>query len=318
MDGCGGTLKLFVLVFASTYVGFQHAEAGPRIAGRLAAGQPDALIAAALAKGLRPSLPPERALDPMNLLMTLAKPPETLDINGDSVLSTAEVAAAVRGALNAPLFSEADAAAWLREAAGGNLNISLGMLSDLRGDAGFAEATHRHFAALLAAEPQKFSRFSQQAALMWSELALQNATRGVAARIAAFTGRTVSAVTSGEPLQVIRYTVGGHYAPHSDSGWPGHRTLSILIYLHRPEAGGETCFLPGELLPSLLAKGLESYSLRCSNALEAEGALCLAPARGEAVVWPNLWRGDGTLELPGAHAACPVRSGEKWVASAWL
>ena len=32
-----------------------------------------------------------------------------------------------------------------------------------------------------------------------------------------------------------------------DSGWPGHRRLSFLVYLQAPIKGGETCLLrPGE------------------------------------------------------------------------
>ena len=28
-----------------------------------------------------------------------------------------------------------------------------------------------------------------------------------------------------------------------DSGWPGHRLVSLLLYLRAPDAGGETCLL---------------------------------------------------------------------------
>ena len=46
-----------------------------------------------------------------------------------------------------------------------------------------------------------------------------------------------------EPLRVLRYGQHGHYAQHSDSGWPGHREVSFLFHLRAPESGGETCLL---------------------------------------------------------------------------
>ena len=33
-------------------------------------------------------------------------------------------------------------------------------------------------------------------------------------------------------------------AATKDSGWPGHRDVSVLLYLRAPKGGGETCLLP--------------------------------------------------------------------------
>eukprot|EP00931_Biecheleriopsis_adriatica_P101601 TRINITY_DN76704_c0_g1_i1.p1 TRINITY_DN76704_c0_g1~~TRINITY_DN76704_c0_g1_i1.p1 ORF type:complete len:134 (-),score=10.61 TRINITY_DN76704_c0_g1_i1:170-544(-) len=108
---------------------------------------------------------------------------------------------------------------------------------------------------------------------------------------------------------------------HSDTGWPGHRLVSLLVYLRTPDAGGETCFFPEnsrsfeKILSDVPAS---AYVRNCADILRSAGATCVSPAKGEALAWRNAWRNDGSLEVPGPHAACPVRSGEKWVGSAWF
>ena len=116
-------------------------------------------------------------------------------------------------------------------------------------------------------------------------------------------------------MQVIHYSPLGHYAVHSDSGWPGHRSVSLVIYLKVPLKRGETCFVPQ--VPLLQAHGLE-YAQRCKELQVSAGGLCPAVRKGDALIWANKWNQDGRLEVPGAHVACPVLQGTKWVASAWL
>ena len=287
-------------------------EAAPfrHVPSLLSAAECEALVAAAHGQGLRPSLKPERALDPMPLLAALDRPPETLDLDGDGVVDSSEAAVAVRSVLNAPLFAAEDASAWLL-ASVGTPSVSVSSLPQLRTDVAFTSATRRFFAELFAASPEKFSRLSEQAPLSWQQLRAENATRSVARRVAALTRVPEREVAAGEPLQVIRYGPGGHYSAHSDSGWPGHRPLSVLIYLRAPGPGfgGETCFVSEAALQAPAATA--GYAQRCARVLEAAGSTCFTPARGDALVWANVWEtGEtGGLQVPGAHAACPVLPG---------
>eukprot|EP00927_Polykrikos_kofoidii_P048563 TRINITY_DN42827_c0_g1_i1.p1 TRINITY_DN42827_c0_g1~~TRINITY_DN42827_c0_g1_i1.p1 ORF type:complete len:413 (-),score=56.20 TRINITY_DN42827_c0_g1_i1:268-1506(-) len=321
--------------------------------GFLTGAECRALIAAAREAGLQPSLKTDRALDPLPLATALSRSRE-LDLNADGTLDAREVAVAVRRTLNAPLFDDADARKWLL-AAVGKLNVSTSLLPSLLDNIVFAGQTRRFFQEMLTSRPEKFSRFSEQAPLQWADLAssTDNVTRGAAERLvwllsdldaddrrdgsvvsrnasrAAAAGASSAAANTfdGEPLQVIHYGARGHYAPHSDSGWPGHRPFSVLVYLETPPrddpaAGGETCFLPLAKSPADLhiARRVDAaaYARRCAPSLVAtRAATCVTPALGDAVVWHSHWRGSSGLEVPGAHVACPLLRGEKWVASAW-
>ncbi|CAE8619904.1 unnamed protein product [Polarella glacialis] len=296
----------------------------------------ESLVQEALQRGLRPSLPRERALDPTPLLSALAGP-GALDRDGDGIIDAAEAAAAARSKLNAPLFSLTDARVWLGAAGGGGgPNISASWLARPENAALFASESRRVFAKLLDHRPEKFSRHSSQAPLPWAALTRAGAlTAAVPSKLAALVQNMARLQDAspllqhqhhqqlqGEPMQVIRYTRGGHYAPHSDSGWPGHREVSLLVYLRTPEVGGETCFFPdgddGAIVGVLQGVPASTYFRRCAQLLRAAGATCVSPSRGDALAWRNKWRNDGSLELPRAHAACPVQVGEKWVASAWV
>lgn len=293
------------------------------------------LVAAALEEGLRPSLSKERVLNPaplLSLLAALSRGSGSLDVNGNGVIESSEAAGAVRAVLNAPLFSTSDASMWLTSIAGAP-NISVAWLAMPAHSAHFAARTRRVFERLLHVRPEKFSRFSKQVPLDWSKLEnSREATSNVAAKLASFAESSVLQSRSNvaidaermlqvEPMQVIRYTRGGHYAPHSDSGWPGHRTVSLLVYLSVPQLGGETCFFPdgqGAGIEAIKGISLASYFAQCAQLMVAAGATCVSPAQGDVLAWQNTWQLGGALEVPRAHVACPVTQGEKWVASAWL
>jgi prolyl 4-hydroxylase len=108
---------------------------------------------------------------------------------------------------------------------------------------------------------------------------------------------------NGEGLQVMRYGVGGEFRPHFDYFAPeesgsavhlakgGQRVMTVLMYLHTPEEGGETVF------PELKMK---------ATAL-----------RGHAVAFHNV-APDGKLDPLTLHGGLPVLKGEKWIATKWI
>lgn len=109
--------------------------------------------------------------------------------------------------------------------------------------------------------------------------------------------------THAEPLSVLRYLPGEEYKPHYDhfavdaAGAPqvqdrnGQRRATVFAYLSDVEAGGETDF------PRLAVK--------------------VAPAKGKAVAFLNC-DARGRPDPDTLHAGCPVRRGEKWLATLWF
>jgi prolyl 4-hydroxylase len=109
-------------------------------------------------------------------------------------------------------------------------------------------------------------------------------------RIAAASGTTPE---QGEPLQILRYGVGGEYKPHFDSipGFSNQRALTMLVWLNEEYEGGETWFNT----PQLALKGQP----------------------GDAVLFRNVGE-DGRRDPKSAHAGLPVKEGEKLLASKWI
>lgn len=105
-----------------------------------------------------------------------------------------------------------------------------------------------------------------------------------------------------ETLQGQRYTSGQQYQLHCDtfpvnsSYWPemraqgGQRCWTAMLYLSDVEAGGQTSF--------------------------PRAGLMVAPAAGTLVLWNNL-REDGSPNPFTLHAALPVETGVKYVATRW-
>lgn len=104
-----------------------------------------------------------------------------------------------------------------------------------------------------------------------------------------------------EDIQVVHYKVGQKYDSHHDwgvSGYPESRYITLLLYLtdmDHPAAGGETSF----------PKGAEGTGFK------------VLPKKGMAVLFYNLLE-DGNGDDLSAHAALPVRIGEKWLANLWV
>lgn len=114
--------------------------------------------------------------------------------------------------------------------------------------------------------------------------------RAINLRLAVITGTHVD---QGEPLIVLRYTLGQQYRPHIDAlpATKNQRIKTVLIYLNEDYWGGETEFL--------------------FNGLRFAGHT------GDAIVFDNATAG-GTPIQESRHAALPVTSGVKWLATRWI
>jgi prolyl 4-hydroxylase len=109
-------------------------------------------------------------------------------------------------------------------------------------------------------------------------------------RIAAVSGTTPA---QGEPLQVLRYRVGGEYRAHSDAlpGEANQRVMTVLVYLTDGYGGGETMFL--------------------RTGLKYRGEV------GDALLFRNV-TATGAPDPLALHAGLPVTRGEKMIASRWI
>jgi prolyl 4-hydroxylase len=109
-------------------------------------------------------------------------------------------------------------------------------------------------------------------------------------RIAAASG---TAVSVGEPLQILRYSPGQQFRPHFDAfdSTDNQRVLTMLVYLNENYEGGQTVFTHN----GLTFRGRTGDGLLFRNALA-----------------------DGRRDESAQHAGLPVTAGEKWLASRWI
>ncbi len=107
---------------------------------------------------------------------------------------------------------------------------------------------------------------------------------------------------SAEMTQAQYYDVGGEFKPHTDYFKPyeiekfctptlGQRTWTFMVYLNRPERGGETVF--------------------------TAAGLTMTPKVGRAVIWNNLLP-DGSPNPGTIHHGTPVASGYKAIITKWF
>lgn len=106
----------------------------------------------------------------------------------------------------------------------------------------------------------------------------------------------------GETLQGQCYRVGEQFKAHCDffnaatfakhmtPAW-GQRSITVMVWLNEPEAGGATVF------PRV--------------------GLTFTPRRGSALLWNNLLP-TGRANADTLHAGEPVTAGEKWVLTKWF
>jgi prolyl 4-hydroxylase len=116
------------------------------------------------------------------------------------------------------------------------------------------------------------------------------AVHAINRRIAAASGTPVD---NGEPLQVLRYSVGQEYREHFDylHGLDNQRTHTVLIYLNDGYAGGETIF--------------------------GQTGLTIRGAKGDAILFRNVLD-DGAVDPLSRHRGATITSGQKYIASRWI
>lgn len=109
-------------------------------------------------------------------------------------------------------------------------------------------------------------------------------------RIAAISGTRPE---QAEPLQILRYGVGGEFRPHFDFVKEGgnQRIMTAIVYLTDEYEGGETRFL--------------------RTGLDFRGR------KGDLLLFRNVTE-DGRQDPLTEHAGLPVRKGTKTVASRWI
>lgn len=104
---------------------------------------------------------------------------------------------------------------------------------------------------------------------------------------------TATDVATGEPLHVLRYTVGQEFRPHLDAiaGAKNQRQWTALIYLNDEFDGGETVF--------------------------PEIGITTVGRPGDCLIF-RVSDDDGKPDQRLRHAGLPVTGGTKWLASRWI
>ena len=149
---------------------------------------------------------------------------------------------------------------------------------------------------LLSDAPEQDFRTSESCNLdRWDDR-----VRGIACRICDLMGLDERA---GETLQGQRYAPGQYFRGHHDffhvdqDYWPaqqasgGQRTWTAMIFLNRPDSGGETAF--------------------------TAAGLTVPPRPGMLLMWDNM-DAQGAPNLHAAHEGRPVEAGVKYIVTKWF
>jgi len=120
-----------------------------------------------------------------------------------------------------------------------------------------------------------------------------------------------------EATQVLRYEIKQEYRAHYDyffhkGGTANNRIVTVLMYLHEPEFGGETVFPNTEVPLERSEKGWGKNFSECGNRGRAA-----VVKKGDALIFWSMKPG-GELDPGSSHAGCPVVRGEKWTATKWI
>lgn len=187
--------------------------------------------------------------------------------------------------------------------------------------------------------PHLMQRFSDQ---IWMKYNRTDTQRFV--RRASEITHLSKGIIAGEPagMQVLRYGKRGHYSCHWDTPYdmcpngPIMRLGTMVLFLNKPEAGGEIAF------PAADKAGSENYTIQEWSSIKQEcqatercttlGGVVITPKKGDAVFWYNAqtnhWRDDGEGHLfhggkesflwHSLHCGAEVQQGEKWIANLWF
>ena len=170
-------------------------------------------------------------------------------------------------------------------------------ISDEEADA-FITSTAHHFERSLAGDMVSPVRTSQQA---WCQYGIapdcvdHPLVNRVHERVVNVTGVPKP---NAEFFQVLKYEPGQFYKVHHDQNTDplslaGVRLFTFFIYLHTPEAGGQTYF------PTL--------------------NITVEPRRGSALLWPNVRDDDlHAADMRTEHEAKPPTAGRKYSSNLWL
>ncbi|GLI68633.1 hypothetical protein VaNZ11_013003 [Volvox africanus] len=127
---------------------------------------------------------------------------------------------------------------------------------------------------------------------------------------------TLLPADNGEAFNVLHYEKDQHYDSHYDTfdpkefgPQPSQRIATVLLYLSEVLEGGETVFkkegVTGE------NRVIEDWR-NCDD-----GSFKYMPRMGDAVLfWGTKPNGD--IDPHALHGGCPVKRGEKWVATKWI
>ncbi|EGY16478.1 hypothetical protein VD0002_g525 [Verticillium dahliae] len=140
-------------------------------------------------------------------------------------------------------------------------------------------------------------------------------------RALAFQGLDAAAAARLEPLQLVRYSAGGHYHFHTDwftspsqatASQGGNRATSFFAYVSVGEGtiGGGTSF------PLLEAPREGTWCRWVDCDAERDKGAVFRPIEGSAVFWENLGK-DGAGDVRTLHAGEPVVMGSKIGMNIW-
>lgn len=185
----------------------------------------------------------------------------------------------------------------------------------------------------LKSNPRYFIRFSESTSLLMDEPIIKSLQE----RTVKLTGLSRTLIEKSEPIQVVRYSVFGHYNAHYDTSYgPATkkeccigkddtdchlcRFITIILYLNNVAKGGETAFPVADDANRYYVK---NYSLTLNEKCQ-EANLLIKPRKGTAVMWYNhLLERDGATHMGAIdwlslHGGCDVIEGVKWIANVWL
>lgn len=185
----------------------------------------------------------------------------------------------------------------------------------------------------LKLNPRYYLRFSETAPLPRNDPLV----RSLQGRFAKLTGLSRTLIEKSEPIQVVRYSVYGHYNVHYDTTYGSARRteccrgtsyddchlcrfITIILYLNDVAKGGETAFPVADDAEKFHSR---SYSITLNKRCQ-EANLIIKPKKGSAVMWYNhLLEYDGADHMAGVdslslHGGCDVTEGVKWIANVWL